>query len=160
MAAVLRNSALTVLAVIILYGLIAIWDMNLRDPRYLDGWLLAGFMFAQMTYHVRRGWFGREDMGASPRPSEPLFILQHPGGRSMKLAFDTDAVVGENANGTRLRYRTNTEPGSSGAPCLDGRGRLVALHHLGDPGWHAPPRFNQGIPIARIAKRIAELAEW
>ena len=32
MAAVLRNSALTVLAVIILYGLIAIWDMNLRDP--------------------------------------------------------------------------------------------------------------------------------
>lgn len=59
MAAVLRNSAMTVLAVIILYGLIAIWDMNLRDPRYFDGWLLAGFMLVQLTYHVRRGWFGR-----------------------------------------------------------------------------------------------------
>ena len=58
-AAVLRNSALTVFAVVILYGLIAIWDMNLRDPRYLDGWLLAGFMLVQLSYHVRRGWFGR-----------------------------------------------------------------------------------------------------
>jgi len=45
--------------VALLYGLIIIWDINLRDPRYLDGWLLAAFMMLQLTYHVRRGDRGR-----------------------------------------------------------------------------------------------------
>jgi len=81
-----------------------------------------------------------------------LFILQHPSGAPLKLALDTDAVIGANRSGTRLRYRTNTEPGSSGSPCFDANWQLVALHHSGDPNYSAlhHPEYNEGIPFAAI----------
>ena len=50
----------------------------------------------------------------------------------MKLALDTKAVIGLNGNGTRLRYRTNTEPGASGSPVFTVDWSIVALHHYGD----------------------------
>lgn len=71
----------------------------------------------------------------------------------MKLAMDTQAIIGRNSNGTRLRYSTNTEPGSSGSPCFSMDWDLVALHHFGDPAW-TEPKFNQGVPIGRIRQRI------
>jgi Trypsin-like peptidase domain/Effector-associated domain 1 len=98
--------------------------------------------------------------GFLPVPSAPytfatnsaLFILQHPAGTELKLALDTEAVIGVNGNRTRVRYRTNTDEGSSGSPCFDDRWNLVALHHAGDPKF-APlyhPQYNQGIPFAAI----------
>jgi hypothetical protein len=81
--------------------------------------------------------------------SPALFILQHPDGKPLKLALDTQSVIAVNPNGTRVRYRTNTEPGSSGSPCFDADWTLVALHHLGDPKW-VNPQFNQGIPFTSI----------
>ncbi len=45
----------------------------------------------------------------------PLLILQHPGGASIKIALDTEGVIEVNANSTRVTYRTNTLPGSSGS---------------------------------------------
>ena len=71
----------------------------------------------------------------------------------MKLAMDTQAVIGRNSNGTRIKYRTNTEPGSSGSPCFTMDWDIVALHHYGDPQWQAP-LFNQGVPIQLIRQRI------
>ena len=71
----------------------------------------------------------------------------------MKLALDTQAVIGANANGTRVRYRTNTDPGSSGSPCFTMDWDLVALHHYGDPKW-LNPLFNQGVPIELIRRHI------
>ncbi len=71
----------------------------------------------------------------------------------MKLAMDTQAVIGRNKNATRILYRTNTEPGSSGSPCFTLDWNLVALHHYGDPCWQAP-KFNQGVPIELIRRRI------
>ena len=95
--------------------------------------------------------------GFVPAPAAPhdfvsspaLFILQHPDGKPLKLALDTQSVIGVNPNGSRVRYRTNTEPGSSGSPCFDANWTLVALHHLGDPKW-VNPQFNQGIPFTSI----------
>ena len=52
-----------------------------------------------------------------------------------------------------MRYRTNTDHGSSGAPCLAMDWSLVALHHLGDPA-QGPPVFNQGVPIGLIRDSI------
>ena len=49
--------------------------------------------------------------------------------RPLKLAPDTEAVLSVNANGTRVRYANNTEPGSSGSPVFDINWNLVALHH-------------------------------
>lgn len=73
----------------------------------------------------------------------------------MKLALDTDAVIGRNANRTRIRYKTNTDPGASGSPCFTMDWDLAALHHYGDPAWQQP-MFNQGIPIELIRRRIVE----
>lgn len=100
-----------------------------------------------------RGWIALPT-AAFPLPANaPLLIAQHPQQATMKLAQDTQAVVGLNANGTRLRYKTNTEPGSSGSPCFTIDWNIVALHHFGDPNWQRPV-FNQGVPIELIRQRI------
>jgi V8-like Glu-specific endopeptidase len=81
-----------------------------------------------------------------------LYIVEHPDGKPLKVAIDSDAVVGMNANRTRVRYTTETEPGSSGAPCFSAAWEWVAIHHSGDPKFltGAKPEFNQGIPLAAI----------
>lgn len=100
-----------------------------------------------------RGWIGLPQVAAPLSPGDPLLILQHPDGAPLKLALDTDSVIGRNAAGNRLRYRTNTDPGSSGSPCFSMDWDLVALHHLGDPAWQAPV-FNQGVPAELIRRSI------
>ena len=110
---------------------------------------------------------GNAAVGANPEPGSPprkwievpaapydfqpdtaLFIVQHPKGAPLKLALDTDAVIGCNAERTRVNYRTNTEPGSSGSPVFNSDWELVALHHSGDPQF--VPTYNQGIPMPAI----------
>ena len=53
-----------------------------------------------------------------PAANAPILIVQHPAAAPLKLAMDTEAVIGDVFGGLRLRYRTNTDHGSSGAPCL------------------------------------------
>jgi hypothetical protein len=81
-------------------------------------------------------------------PGAPVHIYQHPKGA--KLGEAIGSVL--NLNHTRIRYNANTEPGSSGSPCLNANLDLVALHHVGDPGnpLQPKPTYNQGIPIDRI----------
>src|SRR5262249_49069419 len=62
----------------------------------------------------------------------PVFIVQHPQALPLKLALDTKSVIGVNKNRTRVRYVTNTQPGSSGSPVFTENWELVALHHSGD----------------------------
>jgi hypothetical protein len=105
-----------------------------------------------------RGWI---PIPASDPPfaeKMPLLIAQHPDGQPLKLAIDTEGIIGLNANGTRVRYATNTEPGASGSPCFDMDWGLIALHHYGDPAYHQP-RYNQGVPIAAIHRRLTQLGK-
>ncbi|MCI0748883.1 MAG: serine protease [Verrucomicrobia subdivision 3 bacterium] len=106
----------------------------------------------------RRGWVRVPDGGPPLSPDMPLVILQHPNCAPLKMALDTKALMALNANGTRVKYATNTEPGSSGSPCFDLNWNLVALHHYGDAAFGHPP-YNQGIPIAAIRQRLGEKAE-
>jgi hypothetical protein len=104
-----------------------------------------------------RGWIDATDTNHDFVDRSPLFILQHPEGGPLKLALNTDAAIGVNGNGTRVRYRTNTKRGSSGSPCFDQNWRLVALHHSGDPMYR--PEFpanswNEGIPFNTIQKHL------
>lgn len=78
-----------------------------------------------------------------------LFIVQHPGCQPLKIALDTNAVISVRKNGSRVRYRTNTQPGSSGSPCFDENWNLVALHHSGDPNRN-DAMWNEGIPIKAV----------
>ena len=99
----------------------------------------------------RRGWIALPS-GAPIAFIErsPLFIVQHPLAKPIKLTLDTSAIIGMNPAGTRVRYSTNTEPGSSGSPCFDQNWNLVALHHRGDPT--DTPTWNEGIPMNKIVK--------
>ena len=99
-----------------------------------------------------RGWLALRD----PPPvaaGAPLIIVQHPDGEPMKFAIDTDAVIGFMHGGLRLRYNTNTKPGSSGSPCFSMGWDLLALHHFGDPA-QGPATYNQGVPIGLIRTSI------
>ncbi len=110
------------------------------------------------TEFPNRGYFDIEEPSVDLEPSEPLLILQHPDGDYLKLALDTNADLETNANNTRLRYKTNTLPGSSGSPCFNFNWKLVALHHAGDPNYSEfhKPEYNQGIPIDLIRAYILE----
>jgi trypsin-like peptidase len=111
---------------------------------------------------TRRGFVPIRDAPAPEqqrhfRRGDPLIIVQHPEGGPMCVAIDTGGVIGLNGNLTRLRYRTNTEAGSSGSPCFNDGMVAIALHHAGDPNF-APrhmPTFNQGIPLRRIVEHIS-----
>lgn len=101
-----------------------------------------------------RGWVSMAAPSHAFAAHSPLFIVQHPDKRPMKLALDTEAILGLNGNATRVRYRTNTEPGSSGSPCFSQNWDLVALHHSGDPNW--VPTWNEGIPISLVRQHIQD----
>ena len=99
---------------------------------------------------------GKLALKADARPlgaDEPLAVLGHPNGGPLMFSFASPSKVALTKTGTRLRYQTNTEPGSSGSPVLDKKFVLVALHHYAVKG------HNQGIPIDRIVTELkAKLA--
>ncbi len=100
-----------------------------------------------------RGWIKLTDAIYEFVPNTPLFILQHPQGEPLKLGFDTESIIGVNKNGTTVKYRTNTESGSSGSPCFDINWKLVALHHSGDPAYEGA-QYNAGTPFSAICARL------
>lgn len=105
-----------------------------------------------------RGFIKAPAAAVDLRADAPLLIVQHPKGEPLKLAFNTQSITTVNGNRTRVRYRTNTEGGSSGSPAFDANWNLLALHHGGDPDAKpaALARWNQGIPIDTIRGLIAE----
>ena len=59
-----------------------------------------------------------------------VYVIGYPGGRD--LSFSIHDSLWLDTDGTKLHYRTPTEPGSSGSPVFDQSGWvLVALHHAG-----------------------------
>lgn len=88
-----------------------------------------------------------------PSPKEGLmFIVQHPSGRPLQVAFDS--ILELNENRTRITYKTSTEGGSSGSPGFDRDWNLIALHHGGDPRFDQQATFNEGIPIETIQSNM------
>jgi Trypsin-like peptidase domain/Effector-associated domain 1 len=101
---------------------------------------------------IQRGWIDAAGTAHDFLAQRALYIVQHPDGSPMQVAIDSNAVIGTNGNGTRVRYTTTTQPGSSGSPCFGPDWSWVALHHSGDPKYvlGQMPQFNQGVPLAAI----------
>jgi hypothetical protein len=101
---------------------------------------------------ARRGWINLADSPANVATGLPLIIIQHPKMLPVKLALDARGVLDTNRNRTRITYSVNTEPGSSGAPCLGFDFAPVALHHAGEPYFNAGR--NEGVPLAAIVAHL------
>jgi hypothetical protein len=114
------------------------------------------FALLKLAFPVPAGRDGAERGTYPPDPTiynlaagPQLFIVQHPLGEGVRMSYVRSALT-SNANGTRIRYSTNTLHGSSGSPVVDVRGRLVALHH------YSTEAQNQGVPFWIIAKTLLE----
>jgi Trypsin-like peptidase domain/Effector-associated domain 1 len=101
----------------------------------------------------RRGWIEIPATQPVLAGLPALLILQHPQTLPLKLAFDTDPRVEIRHGGLRIRYATNTDPGSSGSPVFDKDWKLIAVHHYGDPQF-VSPGYNQGVPIGLIRESL------
>ena len=75
---------------------------------------------------------------------EPISIIQHPLAEYRKFAFGS--VCEPSLNGSRVGYKVDTEPGSSGAPCFTHDWRPVAIHYYGAER----EGFNRGIDFAAV----------
>jgi hypothetical protein len=93
-----------------------------------------------------------------PRVGDLVFIVQHPGGREMKISFGHNSV--REVDSERIEYWTDTDEGSSGAPVFNSSWQVVALHY----GWVEAPRRhdprtvqyrNRGYRIERIVAGLA-----
>jgi len=51
---ILRRTAMTATAIALLYWLVSLYDTALRDPRYLDGWILTIGCLVQVLFSIRR----------------------------------------------------------------------------------------------------------
>jgi V8-like Glu-specific endopeptidase len=149
-----------------IYKLAADWLVDssevgpLEEPtnNQLDYALIRLEKAAEPLAGIERGFYQLATTPEAFAPDGALFIMQHPKGRPLELAMDTKAIIGMNQAATRVRYRTNTEGGSSGSPCFTPDFELVALHHSGDPNFDPAhkPTYNQGIPISLIADRLSK----
>ena len=104
----------------------------------------------------KRGWINSAATAEPFSVESTMFVLQHPSGEPLKLAFGP--VSGLNGNSTRVRHRVNTEPGSSGSPCFNRNLELAALHHGGDPNFAVGhrPQYNEAVPFSAICRLLAE----
>jgi V8-like Glu-specific endopeptidase len=104
----------------------------------------------------QRGWIEIPATEPVLVPSMPIAILHYPRTGPVKFTFDTSALHCINHRRTRMRYATNTDGGSSGAPCLGIDLQLLGIHHFSDIDA-ARPTYNQGIPITAVYKRLQRI---
>jgi S1-C subfamily serine protease len=100
------------------------------------------------------------DEAPAPKVGDFAYILQHPGGQQKRLGFVRNMIT-EVEDGV-IRYLTDTEPGSSGAPVFDAGGRIIALHHRGgrpvEVVGKPPVAKNEGVRISRVLTRMKSQA--
>ena len=103
----------------------------------------------------RRGWIALPpaDDPAKLKLDDWIIIPQHPNGARLRIDFgryrESDPTE------TRIRYTTNTAPGSSGAPCFNQERRLVGMHNASIGPEHKV-LANQAIRFDRIAVLISQ----
>jgi V8-like Glu-specific endopeptidase len=111
---------------------------------------------------VPRGWISPLRTAYDFTKQRAIYIVQHPDGKPMQVAVDSDSVVGVNAAKNRVHYTTTTDFGSSGSPCFSADWEWVALHHAGDPKYAKfgqTPEYNEGIPVSAIIRRLDQIGK-
>ncbi len=132
------------------YAVLRLAPRTIHDDDGNETLVTAGREPVLGTRDKERGWISFPTKPVTFVADAPLFIMQHPSGLPLKMALKLRSIIGVNANGTRVRHRTNTLKGSSGSGCFDNNWNLIALHHAGDPDWSRPATFNQAVPMDAI----------
>ncbi len=85
---------------------------------------------------------------------EHLNIVQHPRGRRKEVALQKNNIT--NIYTSRIRYTTDTDPGSSGSPVFNNQWDLIAIHHAAGEWDSATLAWlsNEGM---RMDKIVADL---
>ena len=94
-----------------------------------------------------------------PEPGESLLIIHHPMGMPKHMTRGgCRAHAPVAVQGTDIRHRCDTLPGSSGSPILsEGSGRMLGLHYGGSPN-PGPNTWNFGKRLSEISGRSRVLA--
>jgi hypothetical protein len=103
-----------------------------------------------------RGWVSPDDRAVVPRPQDQVVLLQHPGGRQMRLVFNDIAAPSPQQQTAipRLRFLhlLNALPGSSGGPCFDKTFTFFGFHQ---GAWNGSnPVTNRGVPLSRVLEHL------
>ena len=95
-----------------------------------------------------RGWI-RCRPGPDLDVGAPVAVVQQASGGPVRLAIDVAGFVG--VEGSRIRYRTATHAGSTGAPCFDINWQLIGMHalHPENADW------NEGVSVDAILRDLA-----
>lgn len=64
---------------------------------------------------------------------DSVYIIQHPKGRRKQIVMGNNKVIDYGLFKNFLRYRADTDYGSSGSPVFNAQWQLVALHHAAIP---------------------------
>jgi hypothetical protein len=99
-----------------------------------------------------RGWYTLSTIEPDLSRSVQVMVMHFPKGAYLTWSVMRGSFQYNPAGTkTRMRYKSNTEPGSSGGPIIDEQGRLLAIHHRGQQP------ANQAVPLWRIATAVEDL---
>jgi endonuclease G, mitochondrial len=126
-------------------------DLFHISDQQLDFALVALDQVAQ-DGHTSLAQFGYHRLVAEPnkiQEGESMTLIQHPGGERRQFAIRENELI--KILDQFLWYRSDTAPGSSGAPALNDSFQVVALHHSG------APRRDNGLYVLRDGSKVASL---
>ncbi|NEQ65340.1 MAG: hypothetical protein F6K21_07560 [Symploca sp. SIO2D2] len=106
-----------------------------------------------------------DDFIAPEGMGEPVFIIQHPQGRTQEVVLFENKVLNDGLFKNFLRYTTDADYGSSGSPVFNAQWELVALHHAAIPNYDVKADASkqdytedviaqQGVRICRIIEDL------
>jgi V8-like Glu-specific endopeptidase len=79
-------------------------------------------------------------------------IIQHPRGRRKEVSLQKNTIT--NVYQNRIRYTTDTEPGSSGSIVCNNAWDLIAIHHAGGLNQNGVWINNEGMRIDKIVANL------
>jgi hypothetical protein len=101
---------------------------------------------------LRRSWISLSNLNTALSRDDRIIIPQHPNGYPQRVDFGR--YIESDSSATRIRYSTETAPGTSGAPCFDHHFRLVGVHNAAFMPHGDVVVANQAVLADRIVKKL------